>query len=95
MTHSIIERIRLREKGQMTVPPSIRAALNVEPGDELEFEVAPSGQIMVRGLKMIPAEQAWFWTESWQRGEIEASEDIAAGRVETFKDSDSFLDSLR
>lgn len=31
----------------------------------------------MRGLKMIPAAQAWFWTTSWQSGERQASEEIA------------------
>ncbi|MDR7087602.1 hypothetical protein J2X11_002441 [Aeromicrobium panaciterrae] len=44
--------------------------------------------------KLIPADQAWFWSEPWQRGEREASDDLAAGRVESFKNSESFLDSL-
>ena len=85
-------RSTLREKGQLTLPAKVRDALKVRSGDEIEFEVLSSGTVVMRGLKMIPADQAWFWTESWQRGEREASNDIEAGRVETFKDSESFLD---
>ena len=72
----------------------MRAALNVGAGDSVEFVIVGPGEVVLRGLKTIPADQAWFWTEAWQEGEREASEDIAAGRVETFKDSDSFLDAL-
>jgi antitoxin PrlF len=87
-------RSTLREKGQMTLPPLVRKALRVEAGDEIEFEVVATGEVVMRGMRMIPADQAWFWSESWQRGEREASSDIAAGRVETFKDSESFLDFI-
>ena len=73
----------MRERGQLTLPPEVRQALHVEPGDEVEFEVTDDG-VVVRGLKMIPAAQAWFWTDSWQRGEREASEDIAAGRTTVY-----------
>jgi len=38
--------------------------------------------------------QEWFWTESWQRGERAADEDIAAGRVQHFDDLKSFLAEL-
>lgn len=87
-------RSTLRDKGQLTLPPEVRSALGVGRGDEIEFTVLGPGEVVMRGLKMIPADQAWFWTESWQRGEREATADIAAGRVETFKDDEPFLASL-
>ena len=71
-----------------------RQVLRVEVGDEIEFEVVNTGEVVMRGLKMIPADQAWFWSKSWQRGEREASADIASGRVETFEDSESLLDFI-
>ena len=88
------DRVTLRDKGQLTIPASIREALNIRAGDEIEFEVREVGEVVIRGLKMIPADQAWFWTESWQRGEREASEDIDAGRTEVFKDPSDFFDAL-
>jgi antitoxin PrlF len=88
------DRSTLRDKGQVTLPKDVRDALHVETGDEIEFQVVGSGAVMMRGLKLIPADQAWFWTESWQLGEEQATRDIIEGRVETFKDSDSFLASL-
>jgi hypothetical protein len=35
----------------------------------------------MRGLTMIPADQAWFWTPEWQAGEREASEEIGRGEL--------------
>lgn len=94
MDEASVGRSTLREKGQVTLPARVRQALHVEAGDEIEFEVLTGGVVAIRGLKMIPADQAWFWSEPWQRGEQEASTDIASGRVETFKDSESFLDFI-
>lgn len=88
-------RSKVRDKGQMTLPAAVRDALGVDSGDEVEFVVLASGQVVMYGLKMIPADQAWFWTESWQRGEREASEDVENRRVETYKDSESFLDFIK
>lgn len=88
-------RAPVRNRWQVTLPHEVRKALHVQPGDDVEFEVAEDGTVQVRGLKSIPADQAWFWTEEWQAGEREADEDIAAGRG-TYHDSDKdFLASLR
>jgi AbrB family looped-hinge helix DNA binding protein len=87
-------RTTLRQKGQITLPSAIRGALHVEPGDEIEFELTPDGRVLMSGLKMIPAEQAWFWTERWQAGEREASAQIARGSGRVFNTSEDFVKSL-
>jgi antitoxin PrlF len=87
-------RTTLRQKGQITLPAEIRDALHVEDGDEIEFELTPDGRVLMSGLKMIPAEQAWFWTESWQEREREASAQLARGEGQVFKTSEDFLKSL-
>lgn len=94
MSATRTERSTLRAKGQVTLPPAVRQALHVAPGDDVEFILREDGEVVVHGLKTIPADQAWFWTDSWQEGEQEASADIAAGHTEMFKDDDSFLSSL-
>ncbi|MHB8189948.1 MAG: AbrB/MazE/SpoVT family DNA-binding domain-containing protein [Ferrimicrobium sp.] len=78
----------LRGRGQITLPREIREALHVEEGDDVAF-VVEAGQVTMRGLKSIPADQSWFWTDAWQAGEREAGE----GTV--FDNGDAFLDSLR
>lgn len=88
-------RATLRPKGQVTLPNDVREALHVEEGDEIEFEVADSGVVIMHGLKMIPAEQAWFWTETWHTGERAATDDIRAGRLsKVYQDIDDMFDDL-
>jgi antitoxin PrlF len=77
-------RVTLRPKGQLTLPAEIREALHVAEGDEIEFDVAEDGVVVMRGLKVIPADQAWFWTPEWQKGEREADEEAKAGRSRYF-----------
>jgi antitoxin PrlF len=89
-----MSRTTLRQKGQITLPAEIRDALHVEDGDEIEFELTSDGRVLMSGLKMIPAEQAWFWTEWWQKGEREASAQLARGEGQVFKTSQDFLKSL-
>ena len=85
--------MRIRPKGQLTLPESIRRQVHLEEGDYLEVAVE-GGAIVMRPKKLIDADQAWFWTGAWQRGEREASDDISAGRVRRSKGADEFIESL-
>jgi AbrB family looped-hinge helix DNA binding protein len=87
-------RTTLRQKGQITLPAEVREALHVEDGDEIEFQVTEDGHVLMRGLKMIPADQAWFWTPEWQAGEREASVQADRGVVTTYQNSDDLLRSF-
>jgi antitoxin PrlF len=72
---------RLRNKGQITVPAEIRSVLGAEEGDDLVFYTDETGQVLVSRAQTIPPDQAWFWSERWQRLERAAQADIDAGRV--------------
>jgi AbrB family looped-hinge helix DNA binding protein len=85
--------IRLRPKGQITLPDSVRRQAHIDEGDVLEVSVEEQG-IVLRPKKLVDADQAWFWTEAWQRGERRASADIREGRVSRPQTADEFLDSL-
>jgi AbrB family looped-hinge helix DNA binding protein len=71
---------RIGPKHQITIPKDIFEALNLEVGDFLEASIE-DGSIVLVPKKLIPKDQAWFWTEEWQKGEKEADEDIKAGRL--------------
>ena len=59
-------RARLRQKAQLTLPDSIRQALHVSEGDEVEFAVHEDGLITVRGYVSVPSDQAWYFTSGQQ-----------------------------
>jgi len=84
----------MRDRGQVTLPREVRQALHVDSGDELIFEVTDDG-VLVRGMKLIPADQAWFWSAEWQRGEREASKDIVKGRTIKHADAEDMFNALR
>jgi AbrB family looped-hinge helix DNA binding protein len=83
----------IRAKGQVTIPRDIREAAHLAEGDPVEFEITSEG-ILLRPQKVIDATQAWFWTPAWQAGERAASEEVAAGRTESFDNDEDFLASL-
>lgn len=94
MVNKSIYKSRLRTKGQITLPAEIRSALGAEEGDDLVFYTDPQGRVTISRAQIIPPDQAWFWSERWQKLEHEAEEDIEAGRVYTFGDLESALTAL-
>ena len=39
---------RMTSKGQVTIPKEIRQVLGVMPGDQVEFQIAPNRQVVVK-----------------------------------------------
>lgn len=71
---------RIGPKHQITIPKDIFKTLNLEVGDFLEAGIEDNSIVLVP-KKLIPKDQAWFWTKEWQKGEKEADEDIREGRL--------------
>ena len=82
---------RLRNKGQLTVPPEVRAALGAQEGDDILFSEDEVGRIVITRAQVIPPDQAWFWSARWQRMEKSAQADLDSGKVEEF---DTLHDAL-
>jgi hypothetical protein len=59
----------------------------------LEVE-AKSNKMILTPKKLIPKDQAWFWTKEWQEREREADEAIRAGKVKEFKDVEELITDL-
>ena len=72
--------VRIGPKHQITITKDIFEALDLKVGDFLDAHLE-DGTIVLVPQKLIPKDQAWFWTEEWQKGEKEADEDIKAGRL--------------
>lgn len=83
----------LRSKGQLTIPAEVREATRLEEGDPVVFEVV-DGCIVMRPLKTIDADQAWFWTEGWQKSVRRSLAEVEAGEGKTFDNDEDFLASL-
>lgn len=74
------ENIQLRDKNRITIPSDFVEELHLEKGSQLEARVE-DGRIVLVPVITIARDQAWFWTEDWQKGEQEADEDIKEGRI--------------
>jgi antitoxin PrlF len=87
----VVGRAQVRKKNQVTLPAEVREALHVSEGDEVTFTVLPDGDVVLRGMTSIPADQKWFWEREWQEGERRASEQIAAGGLPVYDDMESLF----
>ena len=85
--------VRLRAKGQLTLPDEVRRTVHLQEGDYLAVSVR-DGAIVLEPKTVIDSSQAWFWTDEWQAGERAASEDIAAAATRRFESDEEFLASL-
>ena len=68
---------------QVTIPAQIRKALSIKIGTLVDF-VVEKGSLVMRPKRLIDEDQAWFWTEEWQKGEKEAEKAIRKGDVVKF-----------
>lgn len=84
---------KVTRNGQITLPASVRRMTNIEEGDYIAVSVE-GDTILLTPKRLIDKSQAYFWTEEWQRGEIEATEDIKSGRTREFTDVEDLIASL-
>lgn len=82
------EIVRLRERGQLTLPKGIRDRMHLDEGDYLEI------RIDTPGLVMRPTRLVAHGSPEAAALDRTAEEEIAAGRFRTFESADSLMDSL-
>jgi len=87
--------MRISSKRQISIPKKVMEALDLHPGDEIEFEIEGNTAhlIPIKTIK-IPRDQAWFWTPEWQAREKEADQDLSAGRYREFDNLEDLLKDL-
>jgi AbrB family looped-hinge helix DNA binding protein len=89
----IEELVRLRDRGQVTLPRSVRAKLHIEEGSLILIKVVDNAIVLVP-QETVDKEQSWFWQERWQKLEAEAEEDIRKGRVKSFDSVEELFDEI-
>jgi antitoxin MazE len=72
--------VKIKERYQITIPNSLRKNFNIAVGDYMELE-NKNGEIILKPVKLVHPEQAYFFSKEWQQGEAEADKDIANGDV--------------
>jgi len=84
---------KVTRHGQITLPKSVRDKLGVYEGDIVEIEIVGENAVIVP-KKLVDKSQVYFWTKSWQDGEIQAEKDIKKGNIKVFKSTKHLLKEL-
>ena len=78
---------RVKLNYQVTIPKNLRKKFDLSVGDYVKLDIQP--------FKFIPADQEYFFTKEWQKGETKADKEIAEGRVAgPFKSADALIKEL-
>jgi AbrB family looped-hinge helix DNA binding protein len=86
--------LQVRSNGQITLPTSVRREAHIKEGDLLEVILNQDGSLRLVPKVAIDRAQAYFWTQRWQQGEMEAQADLQQGRYQDFENMDDFIRSL-
>ena len=71
--------MKISPQGQIRIPKKVMAALKIIPGDYVEVDVE-SGHAILKPRKLIDPSQGWYWTDEWQKSEIEVDKEIEDSR---------------
>ncbi len=85
--------VKIRQNFQITIPAEVRK--NVRVGDYLDIE-KKDGELVLKPVKMVHFDEAYFHSKEWQDAEAEADRDIASGKtVGPFDNIDDALTALK
>jgi len=87
------ELIKVREKGQITLPLYMRKKVHIEKGSIVLAKIIDNTIVLIP-QETIDKDQAWFWTERWQKLEAEAENDIHQGKIKTFDSVENLIDEM-
>ena len=88
----VIGNIMVQKRGIVSLG-LLKEHMPLNDGDIFQVQIEDDKVILVP-MKLVPAEQSWFWTKEWQEGEKEAEEDKAAGKVKSFDNVEDLLEDL-
>ena len=72
--------VKLKRHHQITVPSVLCKKFNLGVGDYMEIK-SHGNKIIIKPVKMIHPDQAYFYTKEWQKDEAEVDKELARGEV--------------
>ncbi|AGL02514.1 hypothetical protein [Desulfoscipio gibsoniae] len=89
----VVGNIIVQKRGVVSLGLLKEHNIPLNDGDIFQVQIE-DGKVILIPMKLIPADQTWFWTREWQKGEKEAEEDIVAGKVKSFENAEDLLKDL-
>ncbi len=89
----VLGNIIVQKRGVVSLGLLKEHNIPLNDGDIFQVQLEDSKVILIP-MKLIPADQTWFWAKEWQEGEKEAEGDIAAGRVKSFTNAEDLIMDL-
>ncbi|MHB9073572.1 MAG: AbrB/MazE/SpoVT family DNA-binding domain-containing protein [Desulfobaccales bacterium] len=90
-----MELVKVKRNYQITIPQSLRKFFRLAVGDYVEVDIKDE-TLVIRPVKVVHPDQAYFFTKEWQEKEAEADRDIAEGKVVgPFEDTQDALKALK
>lgn len=89
----VVGNIIVQKRGVVSLGLLKEHNIPLNDGDIFQVQIE-DGKVILIPMQLIPADQTWFWTKDWQKGEKEAEEDIAAGKVKSFENAEDLLKDL-
>lgn len=93
MTASGSYRVTVQKRHLVSLPKDVRKQLHISEGDVLDMKI-DGNKIIIEPYKLIPASQAYFWTERTQKELQAAAQDVREGRIREFSDIKDYLAGL-
>ena len=75
-----MELVKVKKNYQITIPQNLRRIFRLVVGDYVEMGIKDDA-LVIRPVKVVHPDQAYFFTKEWQEKEAEADQDIAEGKL--------------
>ncbi|AGA70083.1 transcriptional regulator, AbrB family [Desulfitobacterium dichloroeliminans LMG P-21439] len=90
---AISRRVFVQKRNLISLPRDIREKLNISEGDVLDIRM-DDNKIIIEPMKLVPSDQAYFWSDRVQKDMLEAKNDVESGNVREFSAIREFLDGI-
>jgi AbrB family looped-hinge helix DNA binding protein len=91
---AIMSLVKVKKNAQITLPNGLRKKYHIVEGDYVDIG-DKKGEIFIKPVKVMLADEAYFHSKEWQDAETEADKDIAEGKVfGPFSDAEACIKSL-
>ena len=80
-------RVIVSERGTVTIPQAIREAVNLHPGDLVEFEPRKN-EVILKHLIVKQREDSFMSDEDWEKFDRLVKKQLATGKYVSYQDLD-------